>query len=142
MIDYQIYTNILKRELIPALGCTEPISIAYGAAVCKQYLSGSPTKVTIQCSGNIIKNVKGVVVPNTNGMKGIQSAVAVGMLCGDASQGLEVLSAVDASRISEVEQFLKKDLIKVSLLDSDAKLHFIITMHSDHHSSRVEIMDQ
>lgn len=140
MVDHSKYTNILREELIPALGCTEPISIAYGSAMCKKYLPVLPEKVTIQCSRNIIKNVKGVVVPNTNGMKGIETAVAIGMMYGDASQGLEVLSGVDTTKISRVGEFLQKKVIEVSLLETEAKLHFIVTMFAGNHSSTVEII--
>lgn len=140
MFDCELYTNILREELVPALGCTEPISIAYGSAMCKKYLSDIPESVEIQCSGNIIKNVKGVVVPNTNGMKGLETAVAIGIFGGDPSKGLEVLSSVDAFGISQAETFLKKNAIKVSLLNTEAKLHFIVTMVSKNHSSSVEII--
>jgi len=140
MVDYELFTNILREELIPALGCTEPISIAFGSAMCKKYLPVLPERIKIQCSGNIIKNVKGVVVPNTNGMKGIETAVAIGMISGDSSQGLEVLSCVDSAGVSQAEAYLKKRIIEVSLLKTKAKLHFIVTMFANDHSSSVEII--
>ena len=86
------YTELLKKELIMALGCTEPIAIALAAAKAKEVLGSEIVKAEIICSGNIIKNVKGVTVPNTGGMKGVEAAAAIGFVAGDASLGLEVLS--------------------------------------------------
>ena len=74
---YQLYINILEEELVPAMGCTEPICLAYAAAKARQVLNAIPDRVEVLASGNIIKNVKSVIVPNTNGMKGINAAVAV-----------------------------------------------------------------
>lgn len=141
MLNYTLFTRILEEELVPALGCTEPIAIAFGAALCKEYLAVEPEKIEIQCSGNIIKNVMGVVVPNTNGMKGIDAAVAIGMVGGDASLGLEVLSTIDDSDIAKAASWVKKNSISVSVLDTKAKLHFIITMNAKDASASVEIID-
>ena len=91
---FDAYTNILREEIIPATGCTEPISIAYCAAKAHEVLGMQPTAVTVSVSGNILKNVKSVVVPNTNGLKGIRAAVAAGIVCGDASKGMQVISSV------------------------------------------------
>lgn len=140
MVDHSIYTQILNEELVPALGCTEPISLAFGAATCRRYLTELPERVTIACSGNIIKNVKSVVVPNTNGMKGIEAAIAIGLTSGDDAKKLEVLSDVDSEGIRQAEAFLQKNIIEVSLLDSEAKLHFIVEMFSKNHSTSVEII--
>lgn len=141
MLNYTLFTRILEEELVPALGCTEPIAIAFGAALCKEYLADEPEKIEIQCSGNIIKNVMGVVVPNTNGMKGIDAAVAIGMVGGDAALGLEVLSTIDDSDIAKAASWGKKNSISVSVLDTKAKLHFIITMNAKDASASVEIID-
>ena len=80
---YSACVNILKEELLPAMGCTEPIAISYCAAIAKKHLTGEPTHVLIEASGNIIKNVKSVVVPNTEGLKGIPAAAAAGIVAGD-----------------------------------------------------------
>lgn len=141
MLNYTLFTRILEEELVPALGCTEPIAIAFGAALCKEYLADEPEKIEIQCSGNIIKNVMGVVVPNTNGMKGIDAAVAIGMVGGDAALGLEVLSTIDDSDIAKAASWGKKNSISVSVLDTKAKLHFIITMNAKDASASVEVID-
>ena len=91
---YHAYTEILKEELVPAMGCTEPIAVAYAAAKARDALGAMPEKVVIGCSGSIIKNVKSVVVPNTGGMKGLEAAAAAGIVAGNAEQKLEVISAV------------------------------------------------
>ncbi len=136
------YLQILKEELLPALGCTEPIALAYGAAECRHLLGEEPVRITARCSGNIIKNVKGVVVPNCEGMKGIDTAVIAGALYGDSSKGLEVLSSVTADDAAALPDDAKRIKVDVSLLDTEAKLHFIISMESDAHSASVEIIHQ
>ena len=99
-IYYEQYTNILKNELVPAMGCTEPIAIAYCAAKARSLCSYPCTKVIVEASGNIIKNVKSVTVPNTNGLKGIEAAAAVGIVAGDPEKKLEVISSVsDAQKV-------------------------------------------
>ena len=100
------YCAILKEELIPALGCTEPIAIAYASAVCRRILSCMPDSVTVMASGNIIKNVKGVVVPNCGGLKGIEAAAAIGITGGDDSKELEVLVGVTEQAIEEAKKEL------------------------------------
>ena len=94
---YQDYLHILKKELVPALGCTEPIALAYAAAKCRETLGVFPEKVESLCSGNIIKNVKGVTVPNSGGLKGIEAAVVLGVTGGDAEKALEVLRALESA---------------------------------------------
>lgn len=95
---YENYLNILKQELVPALGCTEPIAIAYAAAKARQILGEFPDTVEMLLSGNIIKNVKGVTVPNSGGLKGIDVAAILGIVGGNADKALEVLSEVTAQR--------------------------------------------
>ena len=91
---YENYCRILEAELVPALGCTEPIAIAYAAAKAREVLGMFPEHIEMSCSGNIIKNVKGVTVPNSGGMKGIDVAAALGVVGGDADSQLEVLEKV------------------------------------------------
>ena len=95
---YENYLNILKQELVPALGCTEPIAIAYAAAKARQILGEFPDTVEMLLSGNIIKNVKGVTVPNSGGLKGIDVAAVLGIVGGNADKALEVLSEVTHQR--------------------------------------------
>ena len=137
---YKEYTQILKEELVAALGCTEPISLAYAAAKCKEYLLNEPEKITVLCSGNIIKNVKTVVVPNSNGLKGIETAVALGMIGGSASKNLEVLSNVTEEDIEKTKKYLSENRISVNLLKTQANLHFQIKMENEQHSSFVEVV--
>ena len=89
------YVNILKEELLPAMGCTEPIAVAYAAALAKSTLGRIPEKVEITVSGNILKNVKSVIVPCTGGLKGVASAAAAGIISGRAEDKLEVLAHLD-----------------------------------------------
>ena len=93
-IKYKNYLQILREELVPAMGCTEPIAIAYAAAKARQVLGCIPEKAIVEVSGNIIKNVKSVIVPNTNRLKGIEASVAAGIVAGQAEKKLEVISNV------------------------------------------------
>ena len=93
------YSQILQEELIPAMGCTEPIAIAYAAAKAKSYLPEEVVRYEVDCSGNMIKNVKGVTVPNSNGQKGIPAAAALGICGGDPSKVLEVIAGVPAGSL-------------------------------------------
>ena len=127
-MNKEAYIAILKEELVPALGCTEPIALAYASAECRRILGREAEWAEAECSGNIIKNVKSVVIPNSGGLKGIEAAVAAGMIGGDASLVLEVLSAVEEEDLVKVREFLARHAVKVSLLDTAASLHFIISL--------------
>ena len=118
-ITYQSYIDILKEELIPAMGCTEPIAIAYGAAIAKKALGILPEKVEINVSGNIIKNVKSVVVPHTGNLRGIAAAAAAGIVAGDSDKVLEVISDVTEEQIQEIAQYLNKTEFVVNLSESE-----------------------
>lgn len=125
------YTELLKSELIMALGCTEPISIALAAAKAREVLGSIPCKIEVMCSGNIIKNVKGVTVPNTNGMKGVEAATAIGTVAGDSCLGLEVLSKVTDEDIKAAKDLLEKDIITVSLKEGVENLDIEIVAEDD-----------
>ena len=109
------FSRILKDELICALGCTEPIAVALAGARAREVLGSLPVKIDAYCSGNIIKNVMGVMVPNSNGMKGIDSAVALGVVGGVAENGLEVLSDITADDIIKAKQLIADKVINVHL---------------------------
>ena len=126
---YITYLQILKDELVPAMGCTEPIAIAYAAAKAKAILGEMPDRVEIGVSDNIIKNVKSVVVPNTDGMKGIEAAAAAGITGGQADQMLEVISRMTAEQKEEMKQFLKKVPIDVSAVDHDMIFDIIVNLY-------------
>lgn len=136
---YQLYINILKEELVPAMGCTEPICLAYAAAKAREVLGVMPERVEVLASGNIIKNVKSVIVPNTNGMKGIQAAAAVGIVAGDASKALEVIANVTPEQKKETEKFLKETPIKVKHVDTTEQLDVTIIVFKGEHRAEVRI---
>lgn len=101
---YDNYVRILRNELVPAMGCTEPIAIAYAAAKTREVLRTKPEHVSVRCSGNIIKNVKGVVVPNSGGLRGIRVAAVLGVVGGDAEKELEVLNGITKEKIEEAKE--------------------------------------
>lgn len=138
-IYYEQYTNILKNELVPAMGCTEPIAIAYCAAKARSLCSNPCTKVIVEASGNIIKNVKSVTVPNTNGLKGIEAAAAVGIVAGDSEKKLEVISSVSDAQKEDLKSFLKSIPIEVRYLRSQIPLDIIITLETADGSNSVRI---
>lgn len=137
--EYQAYINILKEELIPAMGCTEPIALAYAAAKARELLGCEPDYVSVKASGSIIKNVKSVIVPNTDKMKGIEVATAAGIVAGDPSQGLEVISKVTKEQIKEIRKFLEKTKILVKPLYDGCIFELIIELKKENQSSLVRI---
>ena len=124
---YAFYDRILNAELKPALGCTEPIAIAFAAASARSYLNHMPERMSVRCSGNIIKNVKGVTVPNSSGMKGIETAALLGAVGGDSSLALEVLSTVTDDDRKSVSELLKKGICTVELAEGVAGLFIEVT---------------
>ncbi|MBO4879579.1 MAG: serine dehydratase subunit alpha family protein [Clostridia bacterium] len=138
---YQSYISILKSELVPAAGCTEPIAIAFAAAKARAVLGKMPDRVHIIVSGNIIKNVKSVIVPNTGGMKGIRSAAAAGIAAGDETKILEVIASVDAAGREKIRQFLETVPITVNPADNDLIFDIDLTVFAGSESARVRITD-
>lgn len=126
---YTTYVQILKEELVPAMGCTEPIAIAYAAAKAREVLGSMPDRVEIGVSDNIIKNVKSVIVPNTDGMKGIESAAAAGIVGGQADKQLEVISEVTQEQKQGMKKFLEQIPFKVSAVDNGEIFDIIITLY-------------
>ena len=139
---YDTYVKILETELVPAMGCTEPIAVAYCAAKAREVLGEMPTKVDILASGNIIKNVKSVIVPNSGGMRGLSAAAALGILYGDASRGLEVISDVSAEQALALRDEMARMEITVSPLSQGHVLDLVVTVFSDKHIARVHIQDE
>ncbi|MCP1102870.1 serine dehydratase subunit alpha family protein [Aequitasia blattaphilus] len=115
----EAYITILKEELVPAMGCTEPIALAYGAAKLREALGEIPERIEVGASGSIIKNVKSVIVPNTGHLKGIEAAIAVGIIAGNASKELEVIQKVSKEQKVELKNYLDKTPISVNYLDTD-----------------------
>ncbi|MBQ8408311.1 MAG: serine dehydratase subunit alpha family protein [Clostridia bacterium] len=139
---YQTYVEILRRELVPAMGCTEPIAVAFCAAKARKILGCMPEKIHIQASGNIIKNVKSVIVPHTNGMRGLEAAAAVGTLYGNADAGLEVISLVTKEQESALADGIKSLEITVVPLESEHILDLVITASRGDRSVAVHIEDE
>jgi len=131
--------NILKEEIVPAQGCTEPIAIAYVAAKARQVLEKLPKKIDIYVSGNMIKNVKSVTIPNSNGMIGIESAVALGVSAGDCDKELMVISSLEDEDIQKAQEYLDIHTINVIHENTDIKLYIRIEAFSEDESSIVEI---
>lgn len=136
---YQKYVDILKNELVAALGCTEPIALAYAGAVASETLGEMPDKILVKCSGNIIKNVKGVTVPNSNGEKGVEIAVILGVLVADSSRELEILEGVDNFQIEKAKELRNKGYCSVELVEGVSNLYIDITIHKGLKTARVEI---
>lgn len=124
---HEKYVQILKEELVPALGCTEPIAIAYTAANLRKIMGGIPDEILIESSGNIIKNAKSVIVPNTGGMKGMEASALIGLIGGNADKGLEVLADVTEEHVKLAHDYLAKSCTKLKLMDTPASLHIRIT---------------
>ena len=135
------YVALLRRELIPALGCTEPIAIAYAAARARRLLGCMPTSMTVHCSGNIIKNVKSVIVPTTNGLRGIDTSSILGALAGDPELGMEVLRNIKPEQVEHVRQLRDTGMCKILPLKSTANLHILLEVSGNGHSALVEIRD-
>lgn len=128
-IKYQNYVQILKEELVPAMGCTEPIAIAYASANAREVLGHLPDKIIVDASANIIKNVKSVVVPNTNHLRGIEAAAAAGAIAGNAEMKLEVISRVADEDKLCIKEYLEQNLIKVNLADTKFIFYIQVTAY-------------
>lgn len=137
---YDEYLRILKKELVPALGCTEPIALAYAAAKCREVLGSFPEKVKVLCSGNIIKNVKGVTVPNSGGMKGIDAAVILGVTGGNPQKVLEVLENITEEDRARAGELLKQEFCECELKEGVANLFIEVRAENggDHAVVRLE----
>ena len=134
---YKQYLQILREELIPAMGCTEPIALAYAAAKARAVLGDMPEKIDIVISGNIIKNVKSVVVPNTGGLKGITAAIAAGAAIGNADKQLEVLSEVKSEEIPRITEFMNN--CEMTVLKSESGKLLDIDLHLYKGTDRVRL---
>ena len=141
-IIYQTYVRILQRELISAMGCTEPIAVAYCAAYARSVLGTLPDKVTVEASGNIIKNVKSVIVPNTGGRKGIAAAACIGILGGDENAALEVISNVRPEAKEQLGAYMEKTRTEVRPLNSEFILDLIVTVCCGNDSASVRIANE
>lgn len=136
---YRAYVQILKEELLPAMGCTEPIALAYAAAIARKALGQIPDQVVVAASGSIIKNVKSVIVPNTGHLKGIPAAVAAGIVAGNPERELEVIAEVSPEQMVQMREFMKEREITVEHLDQGINFDILITLYKGSSYSRVRI---
>ncbi|MDR1548676.1 MAG: L-serine ammonia-lyase, iron-sulfur-dependent, subunit alpha [Hungatella sp.] len=136
---YRAYVQILKEELVPAMGCTEPVALAYAAAVARKTLGEMPDKVVVGASGSIIKNVKSVIVPNTGHLKGIPAAVAAGIVAGNPERELEVIAEVSPEQMIQMRDFMKEKEITVEHLDQGINFDILVTLYKGASFSRVRI---
>lgn len=139
---YNNYCGILKAELVPALGCTEPIAIAFAAAKARDVLGCLPEHIEMSCSGNIIKNVKGVTVPNSGGMKGIDVAATLGVVGGDADSQLEVLEHVTREHIEKTRQLVGQGFCSCNLVEDVANLYIVACVKGQGHEAEVTIINR
>ncbi len=135
----QNYIDILKEELVLALGCTEPIALAYGAAKVKSLLKADPKTIHIKASANLIKNIQSVVIPNTKGLVGIKPAIVAGLMASDITEPLKILSKLNRSDQKRVKSLIETYNITISKLNSEHSLHFEISAKTDNHEASVEI---
>lgn len=138
---YSIYVQILKEELVMAMGCTEPIAISYACAKATQVLDHLPDRIVVKASGSIIKNVKSVIVPHTNGLKGIEVAAAAGALYGDADAKLEVLSSATREQIEEFPEYVQNTNITVQHIEQGHVFDLEIHVYYEQEHASVRIVD-
>ena len=136
---YKAYIDILHEELVPAMGCTEPIALAYAACKAREVLGEIPDYVLVEASGSIIKNVKSVIVPNTNHLKGIPAAAAAGIVAGDSSKELEVISDVSPEQADAIRDFLQEVPVDVSFADNGVTFDIVVTVRKGRSYARVRI---
>ncbi len=138
---YSIYVQILKEELVMAMGCTEPIAISYACAKATQVLDHLPDRIVVKASGSIIKNVKSVIVPHTNGLKGIEVAASAGALYGDADAKLEVLSSATREQIEELPEYVQNTNITVQHIEQGHVFDLEIHVYYEQEHASVRIVD-
>ena len=137
---YQNYVQILKEELLPAMGCTEPIALAYAASLCEKTLGEFPEKCRVKVSGNLVKNVKSVIVPNTGGLKGIRASIAAGIVANDPDARLEVLSRLGDDDRVRIDDYLKNHEITIDVAETDETFYIDMQMCGSEHRARVVMM--
>lgn len=136
------FVEILRGELVPALGCTEPIAIAYASAKARETLGEMPRRMELRCSGNIIKNVKSVTVPNSGGMRGVGAAAVLGVVGGDAGRELQVLESLTQEQIAKAKQLLSGVFFTCKLQEGVENLYISVTVWSNRHSASVTIVNR
>ncbi len=138
---YIAYVQILKEELVPAMGCTEPIALAYAAAKAREVLGTLPDRVVIEASGSVIKNVKSVIVPNTNQLKGIPAAATAGIIAGRPEKELEVIADVSLEQIEQMKDFLSDTPIEVYHMEDGRTFEIVVTVFAEQSYAKVRIIN-
>ena len=138
---YKQFIAILEEELRPAMGCTEPIALAYAGAKAKQILGKQPDRIEVLVSGNIIKNVKSVVVPNTGGLRGIAAAICAGVVAGDADKQLEVIAQVSKEQQAQLKTYMADVTIKIEPAISNLVFDIDLTLYAGEEKARVRIVN-
>lgn len=126
---YGAYVQILREELVPAMGCTEPIALAYAAAKAREVLGDLPERVLVEASGSIIKNVKSVIVPNTNHLKGIPAAAVAGIIAGRPEKELEVIAQVTREQVIQMKEFLDRVPVEVRHIDQGITFDIVVALY-------------
>lgn len=139
--EYKNYVSILKEELLPAMGCTEPVAVAYAAAKAREVLGCFPERCRLYVSGNIIKNVKSVVVPNTGGLKGLKAAAAAGIVAGKAELQMSVIAETDPEDIPKIQKYIDEHEIHIERKEGGSALYIEVILEGEGHSSKVVISD-
>lgn len=135
----QEFLQILKEELVPAQGCTEPISLAFAGAKARELLKDIPDQIKISCSGNLIKNTRCVTVPNTGNLVGIEASIVAGMVGGDASKELEVIADLKEEALPLINELLLKQIVSVTMLDTPLNLHYVLSAKKGDHHCSIEV---
>ena len=137
-----LFVELLGKELVCALGCTEPIALAYGAALAGRTLGEPVDHMFVRCSGNIIKNVKSVVVPNSGGLKGVEVAAVLGLLGGDADRELEVLQSVTPEVVERAQTLIAQGFCEVELVEGVPNLFIVVEVSGAGHTASVTLRDR
>ena len=137
---HKAYVDILHEELKPAMGCTEPIAVAYAGALARQTLGSIPDVVELTVSGNIIKNVKSVIVPHTGGQRGLRTAVGAGIICGNADKELEVISDVTVDMLADLKSYLRNAKIVIERSKSNCPFDIQVKVFKGRDSAFVRIV--
>lgn len=139
--EYKNYVSILKEELLPAMGCTEPVAVAYAAAKARDVLGCFPERCELYVSGNIIKNVKSVVVPNTGGLKGLKAAAAAGIVAGKSELQMSVIAETDPEDIPKIQKYIDEHEIHIERKEGGSALYIEVILEGEGHSSKAVISD-
>ena len=139
--EYKNYVSILHEELLPAMGCTEPVAVAYAAAKAREVLDSVPERCQLYVSGNIIKNVKSVVVPNTGGLKGLKAAAAAGIVAGKAELQMSVIAETDPKDIPKIQEYIDSHEILIERKEGSSALYIEVILEGKGHRSKTVISD-